>query len=761
MVGAKKRAGGQLAGSVQAKAPKKSTVDENQKSQIPIAKVAEAIKFKIPGNPSPHVKVAKIVAPNRHQRSEPPKNKTSNRASKPSPPSSEEKPKGNPGKTTPPVSVEKHKGKPEKTARPFSVEAPKKKMKKSAKSPEKLWKDIQNLAPGTGIILDSFMKEHNVSLTNLKKNDLVIAKNMRAHAMESLKKKSENINLKKMLGKAEQDLTYLKRELVEQQEKNAENINKYTKVHKEYICCEKNYENELKIIKACVEKQNADLKASQTRVAAQDSELKNLQRTNRELAAVVSKNQIELEHAQVANTEMVEYNNEVTKEFEGLKLKCEAMTEQIELCEATISQLATEINEKNVICVEFEERIRQLPIENNKVLSKLQNDLEISKISCLEHQRLTDQATKELERARNEINTFKTLLEERDRSIATLHDELKEMKAKLCEQVDINENYDQELFETKLKHSQELDKQASAHEIALSELKGLLDKGTLDFTQLKNNFKEVQKENLLKVSELQGKLNEMELQRTKHEEMIKSLSNELQMKTSSYEDELKEQHQQLTNQIEVMTSQFKVESIRNADEIQTLKAALVQNDLLLKAEQKNLQRLLADHDNLGILFAKLKDEKEKVTNELSAAKLKFTQELKSQEDNLKEKVSEMQMEINNKETEMFELERQKNSEMAVLQFKMNRINSVIDQPVHNVSTSLPSSKLQDSKTVQPKKAHRLLSFSKKLSAGQPRTTTVHSADEDGQPVLSYKQQKLSAVVKPQQEDLFDTLKESK
>ncbi|XP_041565630.1 uncharacterized protein PFB0145c isoform X2 [Drosophila elegans] len=644
MVGAKKRAGGQLEGSVQAKAPKQSTVDENQKSQIPIEKVEGATKFKIPGNPAPHVKVAKIGAPNKHQPSEPPKNKTSNGAPKPPPPSSAEKPKGNSGKTTPPV----------------SVEATKKKMKKSPKSPEKLWKAIQNLSPGTGIILDSFMKEHNDLLKKLKKNDMIIAKKMRAHAVESLNKKSENINLTKMLGKAEQDLTFLKRELVEQQEKNAENFNKYKKVNKEYINCEKNYEKELKIIKACVEKQNAELKAYQTQVAAQDCELKNLQQTNRELAAVVGENQIELEHVQAANTEMVEYNNEVTREFEGLQLKCEAMTEQIELCEATISQLATEINEKNMTCVELEERIRQLPIENNKVLSKLQNDLEISKISCLEHQRLTDQASKELELAQNEINTFKTLLEERDRSIVTLQDELKEIKAKLGEQVDINENCDQELFELKLKHSQELDKQASAHEIALSELKGLLDKGTLEFTQLKNNFEEVQKENLLKVSELQGKLNEMELQRTKHEEMIESLSKELQMKTSSYEEELKKQHQQLTNQIEVMTSQFKVESLRNADEIQTLKAALVQNDSLLKAEQKNLQKLLADHDSLGILFAKLKDEKEKVTNELSAAKLKFTQELKSQEDNLMEKVSEMQMEINNKETEMFELERQKN-----------------------------------------------------------------------------------------------------
>ncbi|XP_016969169.1 rootletin [Drosophila rhopaloa] len=829
MAGAKKRAADPLAGSVPAKAPKKSTVSDKKNIQIPTAMAAEFPKSPTPENPALLKKFSKLKAPNKHHRTEPSTNEASNRTPRFGAPiidaaktKSVEKPKVNPGKITPPV----------------STEAPKKMLKRSSKSPTKLWKDIQKLSPGTGIILDSFMEKHNDSLINLKREGFIMASKMQANMLDSSKKNSENLNLKKKLANTERELSGLKKDLLEQQEKNAENIKKYTKINQEYTSCEKKYDKELGIIKACVTKQNTDLKAAQSRIATRDLDLKNLQQTNRELAGVINNFKIELERSKVINTELMKYNNEITEEFEGLKITFEAMTAEKELCEANISQLSTELNEKNIAGVEAEERIKQLSSENKKVLSKLVSELECSENNCLEQQRLTDQAVKDLELALNEINILKTIVDERERNNVSLNDELKKTTERLSELVNINESYYNELCETKLKHSQDIKDHTNAHETALLELKALLAKGSLDFTQLKNSSDELQKENHLKVAELQGKLNEMELQRKKQEE----LCNELQMKTNSYEKEIERQQQQLSNQIEIMTSKFEAESLRNADETQALKAALVQSDGMLKAEQTNMQRLAIDHEKLEILFAKVQDEKEKITTELSAAKLKFTQELNSQEIRLQKKLSEMQMEIKNKESEMLELEREQNNEMAVLKFKMNRINSLIDQPVHkvDVDTSLQGSKIQNTKkNAPPKKNVHLPGSSKKRNAGEQGITTGHSTSfqsedgqplvsanrsaksahnvptqlstsklqdametsktqstpkkvqpdsnddlpsssktmfghqrqigaihlsdfesEDDQPVLSYKNHKLSAVVKPQQEDLFDILKKS-
>lgn len=52
----------------------------------------------------------------------------------------------------------------------------------------------------------------------------------------------------------ELELTQLKTDLIEQQEKNAENIQKYTEINKKYTHCEQHYDKELEIIKVCVEK---------------------------------------------------------------------------------------------------------------------------------------------------------------------------------------------------------------------------------------------------------------------------------------------------------------------------------------------------------------------------------------------------------------------------------------------------------------------------------------------------------------------------
>jgi len=134
--------------------------------------------------------------------------------------------------------------------------------------------------------------------------------------------------------------------------------------------------------------------------------------------------------------------------------------------QANIVQLSTELNDKMVTCAELEDRVEQLPIEANKALSKLQNELEANKMRCQEQQRLTDQAEKELELSRNEINTLKTLMEERERSHITLTGEHQKMTARLVELVDINEHYAKELAETNLKHSEDMKKQAYKHEVS-------------------------------------------------------------------------------------------------------------------------------------------------------------------------------------------------------------------------------------------------------------------------------------------------------
>lgn len=122
-------------------------------------------------------------------------------------------------------------------------------------------------------------------------------------------------------------------------------------------------------------------------------------------------------------------------------------------------------------CAQLEDRIEQLPIEANKALSKLQRDLEASELQFVDQQRLTDQATRELELVRNEINTFKTLIEEKERRHVSLSDELTQMTERLSELADINESYLNELTETKLKHSQEIKDQADAYEVGLKNTK--------------------------------------------------------------------------------------------------------------------------------------------------------------------------------------------------------------------------------------------------------------------------------------------------
>jgi len=122
-------------------------------------------------------------------------------------------------------------------------------------------------------------------------------------------------------------------------------------------------------------------------------------------------------------------------------------------------------------CAQLEDRIEQLPIEANKALSKLQRDLEASELQFVDQQRLTDQATRELELVRNEINTFKTLIEEKERRHVSLSDELTQMTERLSELADINESYINELTETKLKHSQEIKDQADAYEVGLKNTK--------------------------------------------------------------------------------------------------------------------------------------------------------------------------------------------------------------------------------------------------------------------------------------------------
>lgn len=71
----------------------------------------------------------------------------------------------------------------------------------------------------------------------------------------------------------ELELTQLKTDLIEQQEKNAENIQKYTEINKKYTHCEQHYDKELEIIKVCVEKKNSELRDAQSRMALQAQEV--------------------------------------------------------------------------------------------------------------------------------------------------------------------------------------------------------------------------------------------------------------------------------------------------------------------------------------------------------------------------------------------------------------------------------------------------------------------------------------------------------
>uniref|UniRef100_B3P3V1 GG20377 n=1 Tax=Drosophila erecta TaxID=7220 RepID=B3P3V1_DROER len=345
-------------------------------------------------------------------------------------------------------------------------------IKKSPEYGEELWADIQKLSPHMGIILQGFIKQYNDSLMNIKKKDLVVSKKMRAIVMDSLKKKAENITLKGQLSHMEMQLTQVKKDLLKQQEKYAENAQKYMEINKKYVHCEKYYDTELEIIKACMEKRNSELKDAQSRIALQGRELNNMQQTNRQLAGTCTAYKTDLEQAEVANSKIQQELAGFKQMYEALTVQFEDISAQKENCEANILQLSTDLNAKILACTELAERIEQMPIEANKVLSKLQSDLEASELRFVEQQRLTDQTTKELELLRNQINTSKTLIEEKESRHVSLSNELTQMTERLNELVDINESYLNELTESKLKHSQEIKEQAEAYEILSEHLSG-------------------------------------------------------------------------------------------------------------------------------------------------------------------------------------------------------------------------------------------------------------------------------------------------
>ncbi|XP_016952752.1 myosin heavy chain [Drosophila biarmipes] len=776
MAGAKKRAGSQIASVVRAKSARKSTVADPVSAPIPKEKYADPKKAPLPKKAAPLEK-EKYGDAKRQQLPEKPaplenalKKRELQKASRPETPG-----KGAPKRPNPEVKPLEKPTIPQKS--------PKKKIKKLPKAPEILWKDIKNLSPGTGAILDCFMRQHNDSLSNIKRRDSIISKKMRKITMDALKKNTENVSLNKKLANTQLELTHLKKDLADQQEKNTEYINRYQNINQKFTECEKNYDNELGIIRACVEQKNSELKAAQTRIGEQDRELKNMQETNRELAGAMSNYKLEMEKAQAYSSETLAHISELTQAYEALKQQFNDLSAQKEVCEANIVQLSSELNAKMVTCAELEDRIEQFPIEANKALSKLQNELEAHKLRCQEQQRLTDQAEKELELSRNEINTLKTRMEERERVHISLNGEHQKMTARMVELVDINEHFSKELADTKLNHSQDMEEQATKHELALRKLKGQLAKASLDFTNLRNSSEALQKEKLLQVSQLQGKISELELRRNNQEEVISGLANELEVKTHSFENDLKAQQEQLSNQMQAMKSEFETESQRAAAKNERLTAALQQKDEMLKAQQDEMQKLLSEQDKLKETVADLEAKNEKMTNEFSASKIKLSQELKTQKDILMKKVSGLELEIQNKEAKMLDLEQKKNNEMAVLQFKMNRINSLIDQPVTTISklpepkgvsnTQGTQNKVQKGSTPsrgQKEESDGLSSSSsKKRTIFRHRLTTIgFSSDfesEDDQPIVkenfSGKRAKLAAVVKPQKEpDLFDMVKRS-
>ncbi|XP_044251410.2 putative leucine-rich repeat-containing protein DDB_G0290503 [Drosophila takahashii] len=597
-----------------------------------------------------------------------------------------------------------------------------------------------------------------------------MSKKMRSITMESLKKNSENEYLKKELAKTKRELTHLQKNLADQQDKNTETMNRYDQIYEKFAKCEKNYDEQLGIIKACVEKNNKELKLAQIQIVDKDRELKNMQQTNRELAAALSNYKPEIEKLKVTNTEIHERLTGITQAYEDLRVQFDDLTGEKDVCEANILELSTELNAKIIICAELEGRIEELPIEANKAMSKVQSELESYKMRCEEQQRFTDQAEKELELARNEINTLKTLMEEREQCHISLGNENQEIKARMEELVGINENYSKELAETKLKHSQEIKEQANKHGFALRELKDNLKKSSNDFAQLKNSSESLEKKSLQQISQLQGEIKEMQLQRKNQTDQTATLRKELQEKTRNFEARLKGQQEQLSNQVKILTTEFESEAQRSAAEIQTLKAAMEQNDKMYKAQQEKLQSLQTERDKLKDTVGKLEAKEQKIASEFSASKIKFSQELKTQKDDLMKKIFALELDIKNKETRMLELERDKNHEMAVLKFKMNRINSVIDQPINTLPEQPPLKDVSKTQIIPNKRTpEKTDGPSTSLKKRRPRITTIYDSDfasEDDKPIsssyLSGKRTKLSAVVKPQteDEDLFDRLKKA-
>jgi len=168
MTGAKKRSGAPLVDAAHSKAPKPGTVAQEKNSQIPNVWKKDHVKTQLfeRSNEKPSKKRTPLVAPRVQQ------SKIEAQTSQ---------------------AVEKTQ---EDQTFAATTDSSTKSLKKSPKNEGELWADIQKLSPHTGVIIHSFIKQYNESLNNLKKKDLVVSKKMRAIAMDSLKKKSENISLK-------------------------------------------------------------------------------------------------------------------------------------------------------------------------------------------------------------------------------------------------------------------------------------------------------------------------------------------------------------------------------------------------------------------------------------------------------------------------------------------------------------------------------------------------------------------------------------
>lgn len=180
------------------------------------------------------------------------------------------------------------------------------------------------------------------------------------------------------------------------------------------------------------------------------------------MARVLSDVQMKLKQNEETVAQLLGQNNKLIAELLERKLETEQMVAEKGVLEVLLP-IYTRVYKTNLIC--SQRKISQLESElKEKVLAY--NELNRRLVEFQELQLLVDKTAKQLELARNEKNSMKTQLGEKETVLISLQESIKELEAAKISLSEINESYAKELTAEKSKSSMDLKAQKEAYDVS-------------------------------------------------------------------------------------------------------------------------------------------------------------------------------------------------------------------------------------------------------------------------------------------------------